>query len=736
MTVCTCASRTAGTFAAAISLLVSPVFSAVAQESSAAGEESVQEVVVTATKRAGGVSVHEAPLSVSAFGANTLQQLHVERISDLTNNVPNVNLSSTTSFPGFSNYTIRGMSVYSTIPSSTPTVGVFVDGIYLGTPAGVGFNTFDLEGVEVLRGPQGLFFGRNVTAGAILVRTTAPKGHFGGNAQVSVESGLDYTGSAMVTGPLTGKLDGKLALYWNKDEGYFDNIATGGKNGKSRTWVGHGALSYQATDFWANVLRYEHGDLNGDGAVNQDHVRLGRGEHDFRTRQGTPGFILSNWDQLTLQSDIDTGRANDTITNILGWRQIDQAALIDNDATPILGWDQYSSIKHHQISDELRYSGKVNIVDVTGGVFYYKDALGYVEDRLLYNGATHLVGGGALDTWTFAEFANFDLHIPYALTISVGERWSAEGKNADVEPLVSATTSPCSISIRTCTGYKFPGNKGTWYAFTPRMAIGWQPDPSTNLYAFWTKGFRSGGFNLRDANPNQVPIPYGQEVENTYEAGIKKNAWGNRLIANLSVFQNNYKDLQRDIQIFGTPVGTVQTTSNAADVIIRGFELESSVRVIDELAFNGNIGYLHSRFTRIKVDLSGNGTIGPEDYALKLPFLSPWSFGVGMTYDRQTALGLVAARVSYNYKDRSASNDSNNRFLPVIRNLDADLSLTLVNHVTLSVYGKNLLNFASYGFDNEFTLSNPALGPNNPLRAIASPINKGRIVGGRVNYEF
>src|SRR5690606_31041887 len=150
----------------------------------------LEEITVTATKRAKGLSVHETPVAVTALGAVQIETAHVQSLSDLTNMIPNVFLNSAVVVPGANNFTIRGMGIYSTIPSSTPTVGVFVDGVYVGANAGIALkNTFDLEGIEVLRGPQGLLFGRNVTAGAILVRTTEPTDELRIHAKAAIESG-------------------------------------------------------------------------------------------------------------------------------------------------------------------------------------------------------------------------------------------------------------------------------------------------------------------------------------------------------------------------------------------------------------------------------------------------------------------------------------------------------------------------------------------------------------------
>ena len=218
-------------------------------------EDAIGDIVVTATKRLGQTN-QRTPIAVTAIDAAGLENAHVQSISELTKMVPNVNLNSSVAVPGINNFSIRGMGIYSTIPSSTPTVGIFIDGIYVGANAGSALqNAFDLDGLEVLRGPQGLLFGRNVTAGAILIRTSEPTDHLKIGAQLGVESGPDVTGSVVVSGPLTddGKLSAKIAAFYNKDFGYFTNLYNGNRHfGKSATSTVRGALAYRPDDSFRN----------------------------------------------------------------------------------------------------------------------------------------------------------------------------------------------------------------------------------------------------------------------------------------------------------------------------------------------------------------------------------------------------------------------------------------------------------------------------------------------------
>jgi len=186
-------------------------------------------VIVTGTKKAEGENVQEASVAIRAFSADALEVLQVRDLSSLSFSIPNVTLEDIGTTKGVANFSVRGLTVNSSIPSLEPAVGTIVDGVYLGVNGGVVFDTFDLASVEVLRGPQGVLFGRNVTGGAVLVNTSDPQNEFGASARVAVESGLrgtgeNYTAQGVVTGPIIGDvLSAKVALYYNDDGGFFEN---------------------------------------------------------------------------------------------------------------------------------------------------------------------------------------------------------------------------------------------------------------------------------------------------------------------------------------------------------------------------------------------------------------------------------------------------------------------------------------------------------------------------------
>jgi iron complex outermembrane receptor protein len=697
-------------------------------EAASESDTGVRDIIVTATKRAGGVSVQNAPVAVTAFDKQLIDDLHITQINDFANSLPNVFMSGAVSTPRTAGFFIRGMGVNTTNSSVTPAVGVFVDGVYLGVNQGTVLDAFDLAGVEVLRGPQGLLFGRNTTAGAVLLRTTDPTDELKIDAKLSVDgglngNGLNYTGSVLVSGPLndSGTLKGKIAVFGNNDQGYFFNHWNNNDRfGKSSTALVRGALSYQPNDDVKTILRFEQGAVNGDGVVVKSPGIASL--DNFYVSNNFEGFSNYDWTMITNETNINVPFGDGTITNIAGYREITSKSGVDSDGSPITYGHGRLRMDQWQLSNELRYSGTFGILKPTVGVFYYKDRVAQVEDFLLGSGAL-LPAGGKIHSWQYAVFGAFDIDLPYDFTLTLGARYSKEHKEAQVQQRGPAATSPCSYDRGGCSSYAFQGEH-SWDFFTPKIGLAWTPSGETNIYGYWTRANRSGGYNVRQSNAAS-PGPYNQEETTTYEVGVKQKLLDRRVSIGLAAFQTKLDNLQRDLNL-PTPFGVSSLTVNVGTIKLKGVEGELTVTPVKGLTLSGNFGYVDNKFTRILYDLSNNGSIGPEDFARKLPFASKWSYGFSVAYDHDTSFGSMGARVSFNHRDRAFGNDANSSLLNPVNNLDGSLSLTS-GRTTLSFYGKNLLNRVTFGIN-----SPQAYYP----QASFIPINKGRVVGMQVQFTY
>ena len=511
------------------------------------GNVFLEEQIITGTKKAEGESAQDAEISITAFGGEQLEALQFRTISDLSFKIPNVQLDDIGTVKGIANFSVRGLGVNSSIPSIDPAVGVFVDGVYLGVNTGVVFDTFDIAGVETLRGPQGVLFGRNVTGGAVLVNTGDPTDEFYLKTKFSADSGFigtgeNLTGSVVVSGPLGAGFKGKAAVYRNDDAGWHENLFDGSNFGESETTVGRLALEFE-TDGFDIIAKVEAGDSEGDGPAAQSHVN-GVGVASFATNFGPlflppdtdfaaltfdrdtfdfainqPGFQETEWANFSLRADIALG--NGKLTNIFGLRDLQQDGLSDIDGSIITIFDGLFNVDQEQISNELRYNASYGdgVFDLTLGAFYFQQDLQYEEQRRVFSadagGILNFDGGGVLDHETFGLFAAGELFLTEKLSINAGVRYTDETKDADIaqielllDPAVLAAggTAPeatfaCFIfnggpDDALCELEEFP--EFSTSNLSPKLGWTFQFDDRYRIYGQYSRAFRAGGFNLRN----------------------------------------------------------------------------------------------------------------------------------------------------------------------------------------------------------------------------------------------
>lgn len=692
-----------------------------------------QDIVVTATKRE--ENVQDVPLAVTAFGSEQLEALNYQDLSSLSYTMPNVQLDDNGSTIGFQNFAIRGLGINSSSPSIDPTVGVFVDGVYLGTNAGVLFDNFDLEAVEVLRGPQGVLFGRNVTGGAVLLRTRRPSDTLTVRSGLAVETGLAVTADAAVSGPLVpGQLSAKLAAYYRYDDGWFTNLFDGGEFGESRQFTVRPVLRWTPTDNVELLLRYEHTDASGDSSAVQNHALFSRRSFDFSNNEA--GFFTLNLDSLTAEANIDVGFGNGMITNIFGWRSLVNDGLGDIDGTPLTSFHFFQITEQEQFSNELRYAGTFGRFDLTTGIYYFTQDLLYVEERILAGGAVIRGGGGDGRTDVFGAFASLDWHLTDTLTLSAGARYTREKKDVEIGTIRTRGGSYASRSF-------IPdfADQESWSDISPRVGVQFEPSEATNLYAYFARGFRSGGYNFRATVVGASPGPFDSEQQDSFEIGLKQRLFNNRARVNLAVFNNTITDIQREVQVPIAGVGIAQLIQNVGTVRIRGFEIDGQFAITDNLVIGGYLGHTDGDYRSLRFDLNGDNVINDLDFALQLPRLAPWTYGAHVVLDMPLGdWGTVSTRLSYNHRDKAFHLENNRGFYNEMDTFDFNVTLSPASSpITFSVFGKNITNQANYTNDAVLPDS-PMFGGDGPAgpRALPtfSPLIRGRIIGAELRFRY
>lgn len=722
------------------------------------------EIVVTGLKH-GERNVQDVPVAVTAFGAEQLEALNFSSLQSLSYSIPNVQLEDIGTSPGVANFAIRGLGINSSIPSVDPTVGVFVDGMYMGINAGILTDNFDLAGVEVLRGPQGVLFGRNVTGGAIVLRTKTPGDDLEINARAGVETGLNYTADFSIAGPLApGLLAAKLAVYYNDDEGWFENRFDGSQFGASRTNIYRGALVLTPAPQWEFILRLESGNTEGDGPAAQNHGLFSRDSFDFAINNR--GFATSDWEQGILEMNWDVGFGNGTVTNILSYRDYEGRSGGDIDATVNTAFHARAVNQQDQWSNELRYAGTFGPVDVVLGHYIFEQDLLYIEERVLIGAPAPRVGGGEGNFSTWGVFANTDWHIGPQFTVNLGVRYTEEEKTAQVsrirgffDNLDGAVVVPGEGVVGGSINGNFLNFSDSafdlkWHDISPRIGVQWQPNESTNLYAFAAQGFRSGGVNFRvttfgvppcpavpvcsPGGTPQPPTAFDSEEQTSFEVGWKQDFADGRGRINLAIFHNEIEGMQRETNLPG-PSGVQQVIVNAGDATLQGIEFESRFNVLETLMISLQAGYTDASYDSVTADLNADGVVNAADAALSLPRVPEWTYGASLLWDLPLgSFGVLSSRVSYNHRDENFYTDNNRGRLNEVDMVDPNLSLRPSNgNWTFAVYGLNLLDEASFGGDTQLPDVAPFGGDGaGPAVPTFSPLNKGRVIGAEVRLSF
>lgn len=710
----------------------------------------LEEVVVTARKRE--ESAQDVPLAITAFNAAQIDALKVRDLTNMAVGMPNVALDDIATTRGSANFSIRGLGINSSIASIDPTVGLFLDGVYLGNNVGVIFDMFDVASVEVLRGPQGILFGRNVTGGAILVNTKKPGDEFEARFRGAVDGGGDGGNNTYLMGSVGGAVSDTLALklsaYYNDDEGWFKNPFDGSNQGAIEQTMIRPVVVWTPTDNTELILRYEYTDISGDGPVSQTHTNgsgvsgafasFERDSFDFSIDE--KGFQKVKTDFVSAELNIDVDFGDGTITNIFGWRESESSSNADIDSQPVWIFHAPAWLNTDQVSNELRYSGRfADRSNVTAGVYYFENALNYHERRELLGIATGGVapaavfdGGGDYDVKTLGLFVAVDYDLSDRWTLNTGLRYTKEEKDASIASLSANIGLPCNVVTTQDCPFDFV-DSDSWNNVSPKIGLTYQVDSESLVYMHWTQGVRSGGYNLRNTsfNPADTPGPFDEEIVDNFEVGYKStHEWG-RL--NAAVFYNTIDDMQREINLPG-PIGVIQLIRNTADATITGLEVDGTISLTDNLLLLASVGVIDASYDEVRFDLNSDGVVDEADKALDLPRAAELTYSIGFTHTVDIGQwGYLSSRINYAYRDDSAYTDSNLGFITDQQILDAGLDFSSNDgHWVFSLYGRNLMDEVKHGGDTQ--LPNDIGGV--PTGGTFSPLAKGRVIGAEVTWSF
>ena len=673
-----------------------------AAQPAAAEDDGIADIVVSARRR--NESIQTTPLAITAITTASLESKATTTIGDLQGAAPNLLITQQNSGAQAANLSIRGLTYADIEKSQDPTVGVVIDGVFVGTNTGQLLDFFDIDSIEILRGPQGVLFGRNTIGGVINITRSAPKDEFGGKVEADYSSFNSWGVRGIVTGPIAkGLLDAKAFYMHNESDGYYRNAATGNRAGGGRNDNYGLALKLTPSADFDATLTLEQQRQTFD-VVNSNITRTGElfcgfipaaqcnrnTSNDLYTVFNSPATSKYRAPAATLAMNLNLGGIK--LTSITGYREGHENQTQDFDASTTDLYYVRRIQNYWQYSQELRAAGNLMpSLDFVVGGYYFKSHYNFLQYTRLF-AFNPTVDPSVADTnpqrevgnsESIAGFADFDWAFADKFRLNVGGRYTRDKKS-----LFNAFDTSGVINS---------GTPATFEKFTPKVSVDYRPDENKLFYASWSRGYRSGGFSPRAATVAQGGVPYQPENVTSYEVGAKLTMLDRKLIFNIDAFLSKYKNIQQNTTIPGGPTGNQTITSNVAAADIKGIEADFTARPVHDLRLTGSIGILDSKFKNFIAGNSVGNVLG--NYVGTVPVnVAPSSTPTPLDYSKNNLIYApkVTASLNAEYTAHLGGNDLNfNVGYRYIAPYDQQISLGPITGTLPVLVGVNVVQPAS-----------------------------------------
>ena len=602
----------------------------------------LEEVQVTARQRV--ESLQDVPVAVTVISEDAIQKTFAQNLADIGDYAPNVSIGVV---PGFNAaaIAIRGVST-GDIPSTfDPAVTVAVDGFYLGHYQASLLDMFDIQQIEILRGPQGTLFGKNTIGGVVNVTTKRPSGELGVQAKVRVGNEGRQDVMAAVDVPIVEDvLAARLSLQKFDFDGFYTNTFDGSDAGGQDLLAMRGKFLWTPSDTFEALLSIEYlkddsdtpmvvntttqldrnGNYGGDafygfypgrGAGGTANVPLG---DPFKSGLVTPDQHVDGFAEakdtdgheedvegvyLTLNWDVMGG----TLTSISGFRDVDSDYYNDYVGEPVAIYATIRSVYRETYSQELRFAATVDQLDYVVGAYYQQNDMDYENYTSL--GAAHpfvpglfLTADGSQEATSYAIFGEGSYNLSDLTQLTVGVRYSDEDKDFRLRPL----GFPAGAEVN---------ESGSWDDITYRIGVDHTLNDTTMVYATFSTGFKSGGFNEQAGTLTTAALSFNPEEAESLEVGMKSDLLDNTLRLNLAAFIVEYSDLQLDsvVPVAENPAGQESIITNAGEVTSWGLEADVMWLATEQLTIDATLGYLDSEYDKFDCDLDKDISNGLED---------------------------------------------------------------------------------------------------------------------------
>lgn len=757
-------SHTALTAAVFVSGLSVPAQTAQAQTDSAtAASDSDEGNVIVVTARRREESLLDVPIAVSTFSEELLTQRGAIDITDLGQITPNTTLEASRGTNSTLTAFIRGVGQQDPVSGFEQGVGIYLDDVYLNRPQAAVLDIYEVERIEILRGPQGTLYGRNTIGGAVKYVTKPLPQDF--SLKLKGKFGTDDLAEGVVTvsGPLGEQVRVGGSVARLSRGGFGDNLTLGIENYNKDVWAGRASL--EIGGYGEPILIRISGDYTKDESNPRGGHRLIPGAasgapvlNDVFDTRGALNDPIQDVEAYGVAMNI-TADLTDTLTlrSISAWRKDDSASPIDFDALPAVDLDVPAIYNNEQVSQEVQLLYGDGPLNALLG-FYYLDASAdtFFDVRLFntFAGFTAFTQAN-VDTETYAIFGDVTYDFSEQISLSLGGRYTWDEREADIlrqnflgggSPVFGGAGIPFGGPST-----DFQGSR-KFKKFTPRASLSFKPTPDHNIYASYSQGFKGGGFDPRgvgvnapDANGNGMLddqdiatfLSFRPEQVDSYEVGYKGSLLGGDLNVALAGFYADYTDVQIPGSV-ACNVGGIATfcgvVSNAGKAEFWGLELEMNARLAedfaasgDSLTFNGALGYINAEYKQFITNIGGV----PTDVAefREVQNTPEWTASGTLAYSAPLGDGDIYLGTTLSYRSSTNQFEIPNPFIDQggFALWDASIVYTAPEgRWSLGLHGKNLTDKEYITSGYTFVVADPVTGaitsgPNGlPISALGT----------------
>ncbi len=717
-----------------------------------AGASDTDEGAIIVTARRREENLVDVPIAVTVYSGDALAQAGAIDITDIGQTTPNVTLEASRGTNSTLSAFIRGVGQQDPVSGFEQGVGIYLDDVYLNRPQAAVLDIYDVERIEVLRGPQGTLYGRNTVGGAVkyVTRNLPQDPSLDIRATYGTYNQLDGVISGSVPVNDLIRVGGAFARLTR--DGFGENLTTGLDNYDKDLWAARG--TFEMGGYGAPVLIRITGDYTKDKSSPRGGTRLLPGlfsgapvlDSVYDTRGGLvdPKQDIEAYG-LAMNIKVDLSDAL-TFRSISAWRKDYTATPIDFDALPAVDLDVPGIYDNEQISQELQLLYDKGPLSALLG-FYYLDAQAdTLFDVRLFTTVAGLTAftEADVDTEAYAVFGDATFDFTDQLSLSLGGRYTWDNREADIlRQNYIGGGSPVfnGAGIKAgAPGTDFSG-KARFKKFTPRASISFQPTPDHNFYASYSQGFKGGGFDPRGVGINAPNtdgvaglsdaeiadyLSFDPEQVKSYEVGYKGNLMDGALYVALAGFYADYTDVQIPGSVACTVGGQPSfcgVVSNAGKATFKGFEFETTARLGqdlmaagDRLTFAGSLGYIDAQYkqyiTNILVPGTGNVPTDVADFR-QVQNTPKWTASGTLGYSTPVGAGDLAFTSTASYRSKTYQFEVPNPYIDqdgyVL--LDANLVYTAPDkRWSLGVHGRNLTDKEYKTSGYTFVVANATTG--------------------------